>query len=276
MAARIIFRRLSVISIKKNGIHPGQRLLTLFGGEGWQRSLLKYKDAVVQETVLDKGIVGIGRKPDNSIIIDNQAVSGHHAIIEAEWDQLFVEDLQSLNGTYLNGQRITREELFNKDVLLVGVHALEIVSDKDRLSDPKAATGRGRSMYETVVITPEEQKKILLAASKAIPDVLGGFLVIKGSSDHKDYVFKEKVSTIGKEKGSVIRLRGFFAPKRAALVNRRKEGYFISPTGSKTVKVNGNAIDRRYDLKDGDIVDIGRLKLQFYIKEFHIKPSVPG
>jgi pSer/pThr/pTyr-binding forkhead associated (FHA) protein len=235
--------------------------------------LLKYKDAVVQETVLDKGIVGIGRKPDNGIIIDNQAVSGHHAIIEAQWGQLFVEDLNSLNGTYLNGQRITRAELFNKDVILIGVHTLEIVFDKDRLPDPKTAAGRGRSMFETVVITPEEQKKILLAANKAIPDVLGGFLVIKGSSAHKDYVFKEKVSTIGKEKGSAIRLRGFFAPKRAALVNRRKEGYFISPTGSKIIKVNGNAIDHRYDLKDGDIVDIGRLKLQFYIKEFHIKPS---
>jgi len=235
--------------------------------------LLKYKDAVVQETVLDKGIMGIGRNPDNTIIIDNQAVSGHHAIIEAQWNQLFVEDLESLNGTYLNGQKITRSELFNKDVILIGVHTLEIVSDKDRLPESKDVASRGRSMFETVIITPDEQKKILLAANKAIPDVLGGFLVIKGSSDHKDYVFREKVSAIGKEKGSVIRLRGFFAPKRAALVNRRKEGYFISPTGSKTIKVNGNAIDHRYDLKDGDIVDIGRLELQFYIKEFHIKPA---
>lgn len=236
--------------------------------------ILKYKDAVVQETVLDKGIVAVGRKPDNHIIIDNQAVSGHHAIIEIEGDQLFVEDLKSLNGTYLNSRRITRAELFNKDVILIGVHALEIVFDKDRLPELKDAAGRGRSMFETIVITPEEQKKILLAANKAIPDVLGGFLVIKGYSDHKDYVMKEKVSAIGKEKGSVIRLRGFFAPKRVALVNRRKEGYFITPTGSKAVKVNGNAIAQRHDLKDGDMVDVGRLKLQFYIKEQHVKPSV--
>lgn len=233
--------------------------------------ILKYKDTVIQETDLEKGIVAIGRRPDNNIIIDNQAVSGHHAIIEAQWDQLFVEDLKSLNGTYLNGQRINRAELFNKDVLLIGVHALEIVFDKDRLGDPMAAAGRGRSMSETVVITPDEQKKILLAANKAIPDVLGGFLVIQGSSDQNNYVFKEKVSSIGKEKGSAIRLKGFFAPKQAALVNRRKEGYFITPTGSKTIKVNGEAIHHRYDLKDGDIVDIGRLKLQFYIKEVHMK-----
>ena len=235
--------------------------------------LLKYKDAVVQETALNKGILAIGRKPDNTISIDNQAVSGHHAIIEMDGDQLFVEDLKSLNGTYVNGRRVTRTEIFNKDVILVGVHTLEIFFDKERFPDPKAAYGRGRSMSETVVITPDEQKKILMAANKAMPDVLGGFLVIKGSSDHKDYVIKQKVSTIGKEKGSAIRLKSFFAPKRAALVHRRKEGYFISPTGSATVKVNGHAIDQRYDLKDGDIVDIGRLKLQFYIKEFHIKPS---
>ncbi|MEE9911302.1 MAG: FHA domain-containing protein [Deltaproteobacteria bacterium] len=236
--------------------------------------ILKYKDAVIQETVLDKGIVAIGRKPDNNIIIENQAVSGQHAIIETEGDQLFVEDLKSLNGTYLNGRRITRAELFNKDIILIGVHQLEIVFDKDRLPDQKAAAGRGRSMFETIVITPEEQKKILLAANKAIPDVLGGFLVIKGSGHYKDYVFKEKISTIGREKGSAIRLKGFFAPRRAALVNRRKEGYFITPTGSKTIKINGNAIDQRYDLKDGDIVDIGRLKLQFYIKEYHAKPAI--
>jgi len=228
--------------------------------------ILKYKDAVVQEITLDKEIVAIGRKSDNSIIIDNQAVSGHHAIIEKEGDQLFVEDLKSLNGTYLNGRIVKKAEIFNKDVILIGVHTLEIVFDKDRFADPKAAAGRGRSMSETIVITPEEQKKILLSADKAAPDVLGGFLVIKGSSDRKDYLFKEKVSNIGKEKGSAIRLKGFFAPQRAALVNRRKEGYFITPTGSKTIKVNDQAIGRRHDLKDGDIVEIGRLKLQFYIK----------
>lgn len=255
-------------------MHPGPRLWTRFGGDGLAKIILKYKNEPLQEIVLDKGIVAVGRKSDNNIIIDNQAVSGHHAIIETEGDQLFVEDLKSLNGTFLNGRRITRAELFNKDTVLIGVHALEILFEKDRLDEAKAAAARGRSMFETIVITPEEQKKILLAADRAMHDVLGGFLVIKGSSEHKDYLFKEKVSTIGKEKGSVLRLRGFFAPKRAALVNRRKEGYFITPTGSTTVRINGQVIDQRRDLKDGDIVDIGRLKLQFYIKEQHIKPSV--
>ncbi len=236
--------------------------------------ILKYKDAIVREIDLDKKLVAIGRKPDNDIIIDNQAVSGHHAIIETEGDSLFVEDLKSLNGTFVNSRKIARVELYNKDVILVGVHTMEVVHNKNVDYDKKDDTLRGRSMFETVVITPEEQKKIIIAASKTIPDALGGFVVLEGSSEHKDYLFREKVSVIGKEKGSVIRLTGFFAPQRAALVNRRKEGYFMTPSGNKPVRVNGQEINRRYDLQDGDIVEIGKLKLQFYLKDYHTKPTV--
>jgi pSer/pThr/pTyr-binding forkhead associated (FHA) protein len=230
--------------------------------------LLKYKEAVIQEIILDKELTTVGRKPDNDIIIDNQAVSGHHAQIKMAADLLAIEDLGSLNGTYLNSEKVSRADLYNNDVVLIGVHTLEIFSDKHReAADKKNFAVRGRSMDETIVITPEDKKKIITAADKSIPEPVGGFLVIEGSTDQKEYELKERVSAIGKEDGSAIRLKGFFAPKLAALVNRRKEGYFITPSGDKGLKVNGKAIDRRYDLKDGDIVEVGNLKLQFYIKE---------
>lgn len=236
--------------------------------------LLKYKNEAPREIFLNKKIIAIGRKPDNDIIIDNQAVSGHHAIIETEGDSLFIEDLKSLNGTFVNSRKITRVELYHKDVVLVGVHTLEVIQDIDPAADKKADILRGRSMFETVVITPEEQKKIIIAANRTIPDALGGFVILEGASDQKDYIFREKVSVIGKEKGSIIRLQGLFAPKRAALVNRRKEGYFITPSGKKPVRINGQEINRRYDLQDGDIVEIGKLKMQFYLKDYHAKPTV--
>lgn len=229
--------------------------------------LLKYKEAVVKEIALDKENTTIGRKPDNDIVIDNQAVSGHHAFIKLQDDTLFIEDLSSLNGTFLNSQKISKTEIFNNDVILIGVHTLDVISDKNRDASQKTATVRGRSMSETMVIAPEDQKKIITAADKTIPEPLGGFLVIDGSTDQKDYVLKERVSAIGKEDGSAIKLKGFFAPKLAALVNRRKEGYFITPSAGKDLKVNGQVIERRYDLKDGDMLDVGGLKLQFYIKE---------
>jgi len=229
--------------------------------------LLKFKEAVVKEIPLDQDVMTIGRKEGNSIIIDNQAVSGRHAQIAKEGDCIFVEDASSLNGTYVNGQKISKCELFNGDVILVGVHTLEVISDKVRAADAKGFAVRGRSMDETMVIAPEDKKKILASVDKDKPDVLGGFIVIEGSTEKKDYLLKERITSIGKEASAGIHLKGFFAPKVAALINRRKEGYFITPAGGKSLKVNGQEVDHRYDMKDGDIVETAGLKLQFYIKE---------
>ena len=232
------------------------------------RILLKYKETVIRDIAMDKKkLMTIGRKSDNDISIDNQAVSGHHAVIKTEGDALFIEDLNSLNGTYLNSKKVSKSQLFHGDVILIGVHTLGVISDKIREKDKKSFTVRGRSMEETVVISPDDKKKILISTDKSIQDALGGFIVIEGSTDSKEYQFKDRVSAIGKENGSAIKLKGLFAPKVAALVNRRKEGYFITPSSDKELKINGKEIDHRYDLKDGDIVEVGNLKLQFYVKE---------
>jgi pSer/pThr/pTyr-binding forkhead associated (FHA) protein len=101
--------------------------------------LLKYKEAAVKEIVLDKEITTIGRKQDNDIVIDNQAVSGHHALIKTEGDALLLEDLSSLNGTYLNSQKVSKAELFNGDIILIGVHTLDV---QRKLSAPRTKAFR--------------------------------------------------------------------------------------------------------------------------------------
>ena len=150
---------------------------------------------------------------------------------------------------------------------MVGLHSLDFLSDKVRPEeDKKSFTVRGRSMDETMVIDPRDQKRILTSQDKEKPDVLGGFMVLDGSTDKRDYELKERVSTIGKEDGAAIHLKG--SPLRWLLwCNRRKEWYFITPSGGKSLRINGQEIDLRYDLKDGDIVEIGGTKLQFYFKE---------
>jgi pSer/pThr/pTyr-binding forkhead associated (FHA) protein len=229
--------------------------------------LLKFKEAVIREIPLDQDVITIGRKTDNDIVIDNQAVSGYHARIKKEGRSLFIEDANSLNGTFINGQKISKGELHNGDVVLIGVHTLEVIVEKAREAETKGFAVRGRSMDEAVVIAAEDQKRILAFQDKEKPEILGGFIVIEGSTEKRDYLLKERVTTIGKEDGAGIHLRGFFAPKVAALINRRREGYFITPAGGRTLKVNGQKVDHKYDLKDGDIVEAGGLKLQYYIKE---------
>jgi pSer/pThr/pTyr-binding forkhead associated (FHA) protein len=231
------------------------------------RVLLKYKGAVLKEVILNKEVTTVGRKPDNDIIIDNQAVSGHHAKILLNNNIITITDLNSLNGTYLSGQPISQSELYDGDIITIGVHTLDIFSDKKRDADKIVFAVQGRSMEETMIITSSDQKKPLSPSDKSAQDVLGGFVVVEGSADKKDYEFSERVSMIGSQEGSQIVLKGFFASKIAALVNRRKEGYFITPSGGTKLKVNGKEIAQRYDLKDGDIVDVGNLKLQFYLKD---------
>lgn len=230
------------------------------------KAILKFKEAVLQEIPLEKEVLTIGRKDDNDVAIDNQAVSGHHARIVRDGEKLVVEDLHSLNGTFVNGQKISRCDLMNGDLVLVGLHTLEIVSDQVR-EEKKAFGIRGRSMDETMVIDASSQKKILSVQDKTRPDVLGGMLILDGSTDKREYELKERVTTVGKEEDAGIRLKGFFAPKVAALINRRKDGYFITPSGSKPVVVNGAVVDQRRDLKDGDLVEVAGVKMQFFVKE---------
>ncbi|NPU83567.1 MAG: FHA domain-containing protein [Syntrophaceae bacterium] len=230
------------------------------------RVLLKFKEALIKEIPLDKPVTTIGRKAENDIVIDNQAVSGFHAKILADGEAFAIEDLGSLNGTFVNGQRVTKVDLDNGDIVLIGIHSLEVDCPSRREADRQSQAVRGRSMDETMVIDPASQKRMLEATTKA-EDVLGGFVVVEGSAEKREYELKDRVVTIGKDESAAIRLKGFFAPAVAALVNRRKEGYFMTPASGKSFKVNGQDVKTRYDLKDGDLVEVGNLKMQFFIKE---------
>lgn len=230
--------------------------------------LLKFKDSVLKEIPIDKSIITIGRKPTNDIPIDNIAVSGFHAKIFKEGDRFFIEDLNSLNGTFVNGKRVSKSVLNEGDNIVIGKHTLSFVSEVDDESETKIFTRRHLG-DETVFIDTKAQKEILskteeLRVSAQKGEVVGGVVVIKGSAERREYKLTDRVTTIGKAHDAGIRLKGLFTPKIAAIINRRREGYVISPS-SKKLKINGKQLKERYELKDGDIIEIKGIKMQFYI-----------
>ncbi len=88
--------------------------------------ILKFQDTVLQEFVFEHTPVTIGRRDANDITIDNMAVSGTHAHIEMEEPETYVlEDLESLNGTFVNDNRVFREVLHDGDSILIGKHHLD-------------------------------------------------------------------------------------------------------------------------------------------------------
>ena len=235
--------------------------------------MLKFKEAVLKEIPLDKDTVTIGRNPGNDIHIDNLAVSGFHAKLINRGGRFFIEDLNSTNGTFVNGKRISESALSGNDDIVIGKHSLIFISpqahDEDKTETLKI---KKPALGETIIIDPKKHKAMIEEARAAgqagAGEKLGGVTIIEGNTDKREYELAGRLTTIGKSDTAGIKLKGLFAPKVAALINRTKSGYFISPSeSSKKLKINGAVVEGRQELKDGDIVDVANIKMQFYVKE---------
>lgn len=227
--------------------------------------LLKCSSNILKEIKLDeKDLFKIGRAVDNEIHIDDDTVSSCHAGIEKQENRFYIEDLNSLNGTYVNKQRISEKVLLNHgDTIYIGRHVLNFVSEEIQIQDkPEEAEFWQEDDLNRDKRELEEQKP-----EKQYEGSTGGLVVLEGSLDQKEYSLNRKVISIGKDKSAGIRLKGLFLPDFVAFINKNKRGYSISPvSGNKLAKVNGKLLKGRYQLQEGDIIKIGSITLQFYME----------
>ncbi|HXR51135.1 MAG TPA: FHA domain-containing protein, partial [Steroidobacteraceae bacterium] len=124
------------------------------------RLVLTLDGQVLAEYNMNKERYTVGRLPDNDIRIDNPAVSGHHSLIINILNDSFLEDLNSTNGTYVNGKLIKKHALQHGDVITCGHHQLRFVEDDDAQQD---------EFEKTMVIQPSQRpvEKIQSARDKA-------------------------------------------------------------------------------------------------------------
>ena len=85
-----------------------------------------YKGLVKTEILLKSEITTIGRAADNDVTIDNAGVSLHHAKVDSKGDRIFIEDLDSTNGVYVNGERITRKAVGFEDEIVIYKYSLRL------------------------------------------------------------------------------------------------------------------------------------------------------
>lgn len=223
--------------------------------------ILNFKESTLKEYPMDKDVFTIGRKPENDIQIDNPVVSGKHARVFKEGRKVIVEDLGSTNGTFVNKKKISKTELKHKDIVFIGKHTIVFLSD-DPVAQLEASAAEEDDLDATMVLQTKAHAK-MTGASKA---GLGGLTVIEGSADKTEYELTARLSTIGKAETSTIKIKGLLAPKTAALINRGNNGYVIAPPGSGAkITINGQPLAGRRPLKDGDILELYGLKLQFFL-----------
>lgn len=82
---------------------------------------------------LQKDVVTIGRSPQNDLFLDDVTVSRHHARIVADDESVILEDLNSLNGTYVNRKRVERHELADGDELQIGKFKLDFLVQGEKV-----------------------------------------------------------------------------------------------------------------------------------------------
>lgn len=88
------------------------------------------------ETIaVDVDVLTIGRSPHSDLFLDDVTVSRHHARVLRDEGGFWVEDLNSLNGTYVNRKRIEQQRLFDGDELQIGKFKLAFVGQIDEVSD---------------------------------------------------------------------------------------------------------------------------------------------
>lgn len=251
--------------------------------------VLMFEDQVLKDIPIGGDPLGIGRLADNAVVIDNPAVSGHHARVVPQAGQYVLEDLRSLNGTFVNEQRIMRHTLRDGDVVQVGKHRLAFHhAGKEEPPPAPAEPARPAAapvpdLGGTVVLDTKAQKELLAkmaaqARAKAEATPLSAptgtpaaaaqrayLTVISGSTDKPQYVLESQTALIGKADSAQIRLKGWFKPGVAASISRKKNAFVLTPLKGDT-KVNNQPLGGPYELQDGDVLEVSGVNLQFNLQ----------
>lgn len=171
--------------------------------------ILKYEAKVLKEIRLTRPALAIGRTPDNDVVIDNPAVSSHHARILFDGEKFNLEDLNSMNGTFVNNQPVRNTFLTHGDEVSIGKHTL-VYDDEGGLMPTVTESGTERLMPlpkldETVVLDTKKQRELLQRAKAAVGKAspgpaakVGSLTVLEGKTDQIEYVLTSKLTLIGR------------------------------------------------------------------------------
>jgi len=260
---------------------------------------LKFYDNVLREVTLSGGVATIGRQPDNLLRIDNPIVSGHHARIFWEHNHYVVEDNESFNGTYLNNRSVSRAVLSDGDVIVIGKHRIEFHSEVGKRDASSSSVTQDRTcgwqaqvekaappqLEATMVLDTVKLKEMMAKmASAAAPVRLSGIAlvpacesrvvrrrqigmltIVAGRTDRQQYLLSSKLSVIGKSMMASIRLKRWFAPRVAASIHQREDGYFLV-RAAKNVRIRVNNVELtqgQLELKSGDQFEVAGILARF-------------
>ena len=196
------------------------------------KMIVSIDGVVIKEVQLTKDRTTLGRRPYNDIVIDNLAISGEHAVLQLSGSEVYLEDLNSTNGTYVNGKAAKKQLLRNGDTVEVGKYKIKFISDAVDDPSPKTAPA---GLNDDAPNVPQAAIKVLsgAAAGRQVP-------------------LTKAVTTIGKPGIAV------------AAITRQQRGFVIHVEGAGNPSLNGRPFGSEpVPLKNGDLIELAGTQMQF-------------
>jgi pSer/pThr/pTyr-binding forkhead associated (FHA) protein len=211
---------------------------------------------VIKEVQVTKDKTTLGRRPYNDIVIDNLAVSGEHAVLQMVGNDVFIEDLNSTNGTYINGRAVKRQLLAHNDTVEIGKYKIKYLVDegvdyeKTMVLKPPSAGGypASPSYQSTAPLTTPTP-----SFTAPPPVAAAAIKVLNGAAAGREVALTKVVTTVGKPGVQV------------ASITKRPGGYVLAHVeGSLRPTVNGNPlVAESVHLKNGDVIELAGTQMQF-------------
>jgi pSer/pThr/pTyr-binding forkhead associated (FHA) protein len=202
------------------------------------KMIVSIDGVVIKEVQLTKDRTTLGRRPYNDIVIDNLAVSGEHAVMQMAGAEVFLEDLNSTNGTYVNGKAIKKQQLQGGDTVEIGKYKIKFVHD-----------GAADHQEKTTVINSGA------VVGGAEPSMVGNaaIRVMSGAASGREVPLVKVVTTIGKPGVAV------------AAITRRPHGYVVALVeGAVKPTINGTPLTTEaVNLQNGDLIELAGTQMQF-------------
>ena len=206
------------------------------------KMIVSIDNVVIKEVLLTKDRMTLGRRPYNDIVIDNLAVSGEHAVLETSGQAVYLEDLNSTNGTYVNGRAVKKQLLNNGDAVEIGKYQIKYVQEAG-----SAAAARTDARQASPAAPAASSAAAATASAHATIKVLSG------AAAGREVPLLKVVTTIGKPGVAV------------AAITRRQGGFVVHHVeGAGNPTLNGILIGPDpLALKNGDLIELAGTQMQF-------------
>jgi hypothetical protein len=209
---------------------------------------------VIKEVQVTKDKTTLGRRPYNDIVIDNLAVSGEHAVLQMVGQDVFIEDLNSTNGTYINGKAIKKQLLQHNDTVEIGKYKIKFLLEdngdyeKTLVMRPGATAPMGGGAFAQTAMNSG-------FSAMSVSGNIGpaSIKVLNGAAAGREVALTKVVTTVGKPGVQV------------ASITKRPSGYVFSHVeGPARPTVNGNAVSGEpVHLRSGDVIELAGTQMQF-------------